>query len=80
MSREEIQLKLNELYKAWTPDALDDSVKMLMRIAMNHAFVFGIEIGEDEICKSNALEIIHDWEHQFDFEVPEQTDYLKDKS
>lgn len=70
MTKKEIHLKLNELYKTWTPDALDDSLKTLLRVAMNHAFVFGIEIGEDEDTRPNALEIIHDWEHQFDFEVP----------
>jgi hypothetical protein len=79
MTRKEIQLKLNELYEAWIPSALDDSIKILMRVSMNNAFVFGIEIGEDEDARPNALEIIHDWEHQFDFEVPPSTDSLKGK-
>ena len=68
MTKKEIQLKLNELYKAWIPEALDDSIKIIMRVAINNAFVFGIEIGEDDDTRPNALEIIRGWEHQFDID------------
>lgn len=68
MTKEEIHLALDKLEKNFIPDVLDPAIEIIIRVAMNQAFIFGIEIGEDDESRSNALKIIKEWENQFNID------------
>jgi len=69
MTKNEVVKALDEIKNNWTPKDIDDSIKMLIRVGMNHAFVFAVkEIAKDAEYLKAALELIDEWDHQFDID------------
>ncbi len=67
MTKKEIQQGLNKLQEACIPTVLDPSIQTVMRVAMNQAFIFGVRTARGDIqSTTEALDLIEEWEHQFD--------------
>lgn len=70
MTKAEIHLALVKLREGCIPNILDPTLKTIFRIGMNQAFMFGVKnTATDSDFKKNALEIIDEWENQFNIDI-----------
>jgi hypothetical protein len=67
MDKDQIRIAYVQLQEKCIPEILDDSIKIVIKMAMTQAFLFGIECANNKKNEVGLAELIYEGEHQFDF-------------